>query len=175
MLTTLSTQNDFWQRCDWILSMLEYWGVRRCYGLAPSRGLKLIVNNCQGSKVQLFLMACVESALTGSTCQTNSQARNGLELKQLSNWTILPTTWDNKEKRLPVNVKLSVWFSITFFQSYYNLRFNTNQESVIIMLNIPRSWSLGGNKNEFSVIACSRVKEAGYTVFYAQEKLIGNN
>ena len=37
------------------------------------------------------------------------------------------------------------------------------------------SGSLGGNKNEFSVIARSQAKEVGYTVFDAQEKLIGNN
>lgn len=37
------------------------------------------------------------------------------------------------------------------------------------------SGSLGGNKNEFSVTACSQAKEVGYTAFDAQEKLIRSN
>ena len=37
------------------------------------------------------------------------------------------------------------------------------------------SGSLGGNKNEFSVIACSQAKDVGYTVFDVWEKLISNN
>ena len=37
------------------------------------------------------------------------------------------------------------------------------------------SGSLGGNKNEFSVIDSTHAKDAGYTIFDAYEKLIQIN